>query len=143
MDENPSLLETLDAPENGALRRAQHIGVRVADVGFDWPDAASALDKVREEVAELAELLEERAPPRERLRDELGDLLFATAMVARKLELDAEDALRCANAKFVRRWRHIERALAARGSSPDVATLEEMERLWTDAKRGELDRGTE
>lgn len=123
-----------------ALTRAQKLTARAGRVGFDWPDAAAVLDKLDEEVAELrAEL-----PPGQggaadpaRLADEVGDLLFVLANLARKLELDPERCLREANLKFARRFGYIEAALAAEGRMPGDATLAEMEALWVAAKRDE------
>ena len=74
---------------------------------------------------------------KDRLEDEVGDLLFAVANLARHLKIDPETALRTANAKFVRRFAHIEKGLAARGVKPGDATLDEMEALWQDAKKTE------
>ncbi|MBP0443877.1 nucleoside triphosphate pyrophosphohydrolase [Roseomonas sp. SSH11] len=118
-----------------ALTRAAKLTRRAARVGFDWPDAASVLDKLEEEAAELrAEL--PRAEP-SRIADELGDLLFVLANLARKLDLDPEACLRGANAKFERRFGVIEARLAAEGRSPADASLEEMEAHWQEAKRAE------
>ena len=118
-----------------ALTRAQKLTARAARVGFDWPDAAAVLEKLDEEVAELRAELPEANPAR--LADEVGDLLFVLANLARKLDLDPERCLRQANAKFARRFGHIETALAAEGRTPGEATLEEMEALWVAAKREE------
>ena len=90
-----------------ALVRAQKLSARAARVGFDWPDAAAVLDKLEEEAAELRAELPGAA--RDRLEDELGDLLFVCANLARKLGLDAEASLRRASAKFTRRFTAIER----------------------------------
>jgi ATP diphosphatase len=118
-----------------ALTRAEKLTARAARVGFDWPDAAAVLDKFAEEIAELrAEL--PNADPR-RLADEMGDLLFVLANLARKLELDPEACLRAANAKFVRRFGAVEAALAAEGRLPAEATLAEMEAAWQAAKARE------
>jgi ATP diphosphatase len=118
-----------------ALTRAQKLTARAARVGFDWPDAAAVLDKLDEEVGELrAELTE---GDRDRLEDEVGDMLFVLANLARKLDLDPETCLRRANAKFARRFRAIETALAAEGRTPADATLAEMEEAWTAAKTAE------
>jgi len=118
-----------------ALTRAQKLTARAGRVGFDWPDAAAVLDKLDEEVAELrAELA---GGDRVRLADELGDMLFVLANLARKLDLDPERCLREANGKFARRFGFIEAALAAEGRTPAEATLAEMEGLWGAAKRGE------
>lgn len=120
------------------LTRAVKLTARAARVGFDWPDAARVLEKLREETAELeAEILAGTGPAR--LRDELGDILFVCANLARKLDLEPEDALRSTNAKFARRFRFIETELARRGKTPDGSTLEEMDALWDAAKAAERD----
>ena len=118
-----------------ALTRAQKLTARAGRVGFDWPDAAAVLDKLDEEVAELRAELPGADPVR--LADEMGDLLFVLANLARKLDLDPERCLRDANLKFARRFGFIEAALAAEGRGPGEATLAEMEALWVAAKLGE------
>ena len=118
------------------LTRAKKLQSRAARVGFDWPSAAPVIGKIEEEIGELrAELAQNSAP--ERLADELGDLLFAYANLARHLGLDPEAALRGANAKFERRFRRIEALLAADGRAPEDADLAEMETLWVRAKTEE------
>jgi len=116
-----------------ALARSEKLGKRAARVGFDWPDLAGVLAKVREEIAELESAAQANDPAH--LREELGDLLFSLAQVARRLDLDAEDALRAANAKFERRFRHVEAALQARGLQPSDVGLGELEALWAAAKK--------
>jgi ATP diphosphatase len=102
-------------------------------VGFDWAAPSDVLDKLAEEAAELrAEL---PGADRSRLADEVGDLLFVLANLARKLDLDPEACLRGANAKFTRRFAAIEAALAADGRTPAEATLAEMEAHWQAAKK--------
>jgi ATP diphosphatase len=118
-----------------ALTRAEKLTARAARVGFDWPDAAAVLDKLDEEVAELRAELPDADPAR--LADEVGDLLFVVANLARKLRLDPEACLRAANAKFARRFGAVEAALAAQGRTPAEATLEEMETAWQAAKAAE------
>jgi len=118
-----------------ALVRAQKLTARAARVGFDWPDAAAVLDKLDEEVGELRAELAGADPAR--LRDEVGDMLFVLANLARKLDLDPERCLREANMKFARRFGFIEAALAGQGRTPGEASLEEMETLWQAAKQGE------
>jgi ATP diphosphatase len=118
-----------------ALTRAQKLTARAARVGFDWPDAAAVLDKLEEEAAELRAELAGADPAR--LADEVGDLLFVLANLARKLELDPERCLREANMKFARRFGFIEAALAEEGRGPGEASLEEMEALWVAAKAAE------
>lgn len=118
-----------------ALTRAAKLTRRAARVGFDWPDAAAVLNKLDEEVREVRAELPEADPAR--LADEVGDLLFVVANLARKLDLDPEVCLRGANAKFERRFNAVEAALATEGRMPSDATLEEMEALWTTAKAEE------
>ncbi len=119
-----------------ALRRAQKLTSRAARVKFDWPDAGAVLDKLAEETAELrAELPGADAA---RLQDELGDMLFVLANLARKLGLDAEACLAGANAKFIRRFSYIEASLAAAGKTPRDSSLEEMDHLWNAAKKSGL-----
>ena len=135
-EERPSGI--LDGVTRGlpALSRAAKLQSRAARVGFDWPEAAQVLDKIGEEIAELRAELDSGAPP-ERLADELGDLLFACVNLARHTQVDAETALRGANAKFERRFRRIEALLAERGRVPAGTTLEEMDALWDRAKAEE------
>ncbi|MBS7811528.1 nucleoside triphosphate pyrophosphohydrolase [Roseococcus pinisoli] len=116
-----------------SLTRASKIAKRAARVGFDWPDAASVLGKLDEETAELRAELEEANPAR--LADEVGDLLFVLANLARKLDLDPEVCLEGANRKFERRFGAVEASLATQGRAPADATLEEMEEAWREAKR--------
>ena len=117
-----------------ALMRAEKLQRRAATVGFDWPEAAQVLDKIEEEVAELREEISKSPAPLEKIGDELGDLLFALVNLSRWLKVDPEDALRGANAKFVKRFRFIEKELAARGKTPAETALDEMEALWVKAK---------
>jgi ATP diphosphatase len=122
-----------------ALTRAEKLTRRAARIGFDWPDAPSVLDKLAEETAELrAELL--LADPA-RLADELGDMLFVMANLARKLGLDPETCLRGANDKFARRFCGVEAMLAREGRTPADATLEEMEACWKAVKAEEKKAG--
>ncbi len=115
-----------------ALLRALKLQQRAAKVGFDWSDVRAVLAKLSEEIAEVeAELA---GGSREALTSEVGDVLFAVVNLARHLDIDAEAALRGANAKFERRFAHIENRLAESGRKPEGADLEEMEALWTEAK---------
>ena len=100
-----------------ALTRADKLTRRAARVGFDWPDAQTVLDKLDEETRELRAELPTADP--DRLEDELGDMLFVLANLARKLSLDPEAALARANAKFTRRFMAVEMLLAARGHNAD------------------------
>ena len=122
-----------------ALTRAVKLTRRAARVGFDWPDASSVLDKLEEEAAELrAEL---PVADKARQADELGDLLFVMANLARKLDLDPEACLAAANAKFERRFGGVEQHLAADGRAPQDATLEDMESAWVAVKAAERKAG--
>ncbi|KAB2886247.1 MAG: nucleoside triphosphate pyrophosphohydrolase [Pseudorhodoplanes sp.] len=117
------------------LLRALRLQARAGDVGFDWNDPMMVLAKIREEADEMADAIaRQNAADAE---DEIGDLLFAVVNLARHLAVDPDAALRRANAKFERRFRHIERTLAERGRALGEASLEEMEALWTEAKRAE------
>jgi len=118
-----------------ALTRAHKLTARAARVGFDWPDAGAVLDKFTEEVAELRAELPAADPAR--LADEVGDLLFVLANLARKLGLDAETCLRHANRKFARRFAAVEARLAARGTTPADSVLDEMEAEWQAVKADE------
>lgn len=118
-----------------ALTRAVKLTARAARVGFDWPQVEQVFDKLDEEVRELRAEVE--GADHERLREELGDLLFVIANLARKLNVEPEDALRAANAKFQRRFAHIETQLGHDGRTPDQSDLAEMDALWNAAKRAE------
>ncbi len=118
-----------------ALSRALKLQEKAGKVGFDWNDARAVLAKIREEIAEVeAEIAEGSA---EALKGEVGDLLFAAVNLARHLKVDPEAALRGANLKFERRFAHIEDRLAEGGRTPESASLDEMERLWAEAKARE------
>ncbi len=119
-----------------ALTRAEKLTRRAARVGFDWPHVDQVFDKMAEEIAELRHEIAESAP-RERLEDELGDLLFCMANLARHLKLDPEHALRAANAKFERRFRAVEASFAAEGQDIADATLDAMEERWQRVKKAE------
>jgi MazG family protein len=125
-----------------ALTRAVKLQKRAAKIGFDWGSVSPVLDKAKEELDELkaaVEATDETADgsATKRASEELGDLLFAIANIARHLGVDPEGALRDANAKFVRRFGHVEDALAKDGRKAEDATLEEMDRLWDEAKATE------
>ncbi len=131
---NASLLD--DVPTGlPAMTRAVKLTARAARVGFDWPDHVMVLAKLREETAELE--AEIASGDRARMRDELGDMLFVLANLARKLDIEPEDALRSTNAKFARRFQFIEQALAAQGKTADQSDLAEMDALWDAAKAAE------
>jgi len=117
-----------------ALVEASQIASRAAGVGFDWPNAEGVLDKLEEELGELAAARANSAP-HEDVENELGDLLFVIVNLARFLKVDPEQALRKTNRKFRDRFGYIERGLKSAGKTPSEATLEEMETLWQAAKR--------
>ena len=116
-----------------ALLRAAKISRRAARIGFDWPDARAVIPKIAEEIAEVEAELDGGAAPAA-LDEEIGDLLFAVANLARKLEVEPETALRRATAKFERRFRQVEALAAARGIGRD---LDALEALWREVKRNE------
>ena len=128
---------TLDGVALGlpALTRAVKLQNRAARVGFDWPATDEVLAKLHEETAELVAARDSGDPVH--VAEEMGDLLFVMANLARHLGIDPEEALRSANAKFTRRFRSIEAALAAEGRRPEQSDLAEMDVLWDAAKRAE------
>jgi nucleoside triphosphate diphosphatase len=131
---NSSVLDGLPAALPG-LMTAVKLQAKAARVGFDWNDPHAVLAKIREELDEVeAELA---AKSQTKLAEEVGDVLFAVANLARHLHLDAEGAIRNANAKFRRRFSYIETRLAEAGKTVDDADLDEMEALWQEAKRDE------
>ncbi|GIU65965.1 nucleoside triphosphate pyrophosphohydrolase [Candidatus Phycosocius spiralis] len=115
-----------------ALTRAFKLSKRAARVGFDWPNVEEVFVKLAEETAEAREALTEGVSTH--VEEEIGDMLFVLANLARKANIDPELALRGANSKFERRFRWIEAALKRQGSSPNQSSLEEMEQLWLEAK---------
>ncbi len=118
-----------------ALTRAVKLSKRAAQVGFVWPTVQDVTRKLHEEVGELE--AEIAAGDLDKARQELGDVLFVVANIARTLDIDPEDALRYTNAKFARRFRGIEERLAERGKRPEQSDLAEMDALWDEAKRAE------
>jgi uncharacterized protein YabN with tetrapyrrole methylase and pyrophosphatase domain len=112
---------------------AYRLQQRAAGVGFDWPDATGPMLKVKEEIAELER--ETGRGQRERLEDEVGDLLFAVVNLARKLAIDPRAALERANEKFARRFDAVERLAEERGVDVGRASLEQLDRLWDEVKR--------
>ena len=125
-----------------ALMEAKQIASRAAGAGFDWNNVDEVLEKLREELAELdgarRALSQQRPGSQAALQDEIGDLLFVIVNIARFLKVDPEQALRGTNSKFRRRFGHVEQGLEAQGKSPKEATIEEMERLWQEAKGQEV-----
>jgi len=122
-----------------ALTRAQKLTARAAKVGFDWPDPSQVIDKIHEELEEVKEA--SSSGERDKIEDEIGDLLFSVTNLARHFNIDPERALRLTNAKFERRFKAIERSLEQRGISLNQASLEEMEKLWVEAKHAEREPG--
>lgn len=141
-----------------ALTRASKLGKRAAQVGFEWSDVHGAIDKLDEEIAEFKTEVRAHASAQaeaggrtsdddaslrtqhrqhERLAAEIGDVLFCVVNVCRYLKIDPEQALKRTNASFERRFRYVERGLAARGKTPRQATLAEMDQLWDEGKRQE------
>jgi len=118
-----------------ALTRAVKLTRRAARVGFTWSELTGVLEKLQEEIAELE--AEVACGDLDKARDEMGDVLFVCANVARMLDIDPEDALRETNAKFIRRFHYVEEGLRRRGRSPERSDLAEMDALWEAAKRAE------
>ena len=132
--EQLSLLD--DVPQAlPALSRAVKLQKRMAQVGFDWPDALPVVDKVREELDEVLEAMSENDP--QAISEEVGDLLFVVTNLARHLKVDPESALRAANAKVERRFRFIEQALREAQRPIENCTLDELDALWGEAKKQE------
>lgn len=121
-----------------ALQRAEKIQRRVAKVGFDWTEQGPILDKVEEEFAEFRQALE--AGDSANAQEELGDILFALVNLGRHHGIGAEEALRSTIGKFERRFRYIEQAFERQGSDIAQGTLEQMDALWEECKRGERAR---
>lgn len=116
-----------------ALMRADKLAKRAARIGFDFSGPDQAAEKLHEELREVQEEMANEAP-KERLHEELGDLLFAVASLARKLSIDPETALQDANAKFIRRFQHIEQGLAAQNLKLDEADFDQLQTLWDEAR---------
>ncbi len=120
-----------------ATLRALKIQSRAARTGFDWPDLAPVFAKLQEEMSELQEAINTNPQNIENIESELGDLLFVCINLSRKLDLNPECALNQTNHKFIRRFQYIETALAADGKTPEDVDLDEMDRLWNQAKSKE------
>jgi ATP diphosphatase len=118
-----------------ALMRAQKLQKRAARVGFDWPTVDGVVEKIHEELGEVAEAI--ASADAKHTAEEIGDLLFSVVNLARFMDVDAEDALRAANAKFTRRFAAVEDGVAASGKPFRDTTLQEMEALWVAAKEKE------
>ncbi|NIM00069.1 MAG: nucleoside triphosphate pyrophosphohydrolase [Acidobacteria bacterium] len=118
-----------------SLLRALRLGEKASRVGFDWNEPADVLEKIREELEELRASV--RAGDRNGTREEIGDLLFATAMLARKLDHDPESALEAANRKFTRRFKTLERRARESGQTVETLDPERLEELWNEVKAAE------
>ncbi len=132
--DDPSLLADIPLALP-ALMRAEKLTKRAARVGFDWPSLNEVFEKLTEEIGETQEAIAEG--DQAHIEEEIGDVLFVLANLARKAKIDPEVALRSANAKFERRFRWIEEALQRDGKTPETSSLEEMDGLWNLAKRHE------
>jgi len=135
---NPSLLDGV-SKSLPAVMEAFQMTTKVSRVGFDWSDASGAAAKLDEEVAELREAAARQPADPAAIQEEIGDLLFTVVNVARLLGVDPESALKSANRKFRRRFRHIEDRLREDGRAPADSNLEEMDTLWNEAKAAERD----
>jgi uncharacterized protein YabN with tetrapyrrole methylase and pyrophosphatase domain len=113
---------------------AFQLTTKASRVGFDWPSADGALAKLDEEALELRQAVRAPAADSRHVAEEVGDLLFVAVNVARLTGVDPESALKAANRKFRRRFRRVEEGLRGAGKSPAESTLEEMDRLWNEAK---------
>ncbi len=121
-----------------ALMRAQKLQSRAARVGFDWPDTRGVIAKIREELAEVEEAIEQGDQPH--IAEELGDLLFSVTNLARFVDADAESVLRDGNTKFTRRFEAMEAMLAAQEKDIRKLSLEALEALWNTAKESERNK---
>lgn len=118
-----------------ALQRAQRVQSRASRVGFDWNHVSAVMDKVEEELGEMREAM--AAADAERTREEIGDLLFSIVNLCRFQDVDAEEALRATVAKFVRRFRQVERRVDAQGRAMTDCSMDELDALWDAVKKEE------
>ena len=118
-----------------ALSRAQKLQHRAATVGFDWDSTQAVLDKIKEELEEATIEINSKTQNLEKIKDEIGDILFACVNLARHFRIDSESAVRKTNRKFEKRFSYIERSLKAQGTDLQDATLEIMDKLWEEAKK--------
>ena len=116
-----------------ALKRSQKIQKRASKAGFDWPDVTGVFDKIKEEIGELEEAINENH--QESIKEEIGDLLMIMTNLAQKLNVDSEDALISANKKFTNRFAFIETALENKGTGFSEASFEQLDSLWEDSKK--------
>lgn len=132
--ENKSVLEGV--PQSlPALLRASRLTEKASRVGFDWRRTADVFGKLEEEIGELREAID--SGDQVKMHDEIGDLLFTVANIARKLGVNAEEALQSTNRKFTRRFQSMESRVRERGQNLDQLTLEQMDELWDEAKAAE------
>lgn len=137
--ENKSVLAGVPGPLPGLLK-ASRLTEKAARVGFDWRRTEDVFEKLDEEIAELREAIDAQSAEREKspaIEEELGDLLFTIANIARKLQINPEEALQASNRKFRRRFESMESAVRASGRDLDQLTLEEMDARWNEAKAAE------
>jgi tetrapyrrole methylase family protein/MazG family protein len=118
-----------------ALYRAEKVQRRASRLGFDWDTVGGAWRKVTEEINVVKEIIARKKIDRDGLKEELGDLLFAVVNVARKLEIDGEDALRFSTEKFIRRFHYLEERTEKMGKKIEKMKLSELEKLWQASKR--------
>lgn len=123
-----------------ALARAEKLTKKAAKVGFDWPDFAAVMSKVEEEIAEVAEALAQNDT--KATHEEIGDLLFAVANLARHAGVDAEAALRDANAKFTRRFHYVEDRCRQDGVAPAEAGLDRLDGYWNEVRTSDKNKGS-
>ncbi len=135
-DQGPASMLDSVSKAHPALMEAFQMTTKVSRVGFDWPHAEAAMGKLEEELGELRAAARAGAGTKA-IEEELGDLIFSAVNVARLLGVDPESALKAANRKFRRRFRHVEARLEERGRKPADSTLDEMDALWEESKRRE------
>ncbi|MBW2194542.1 MAG: nucleoside triphosphate pyrophosphohydrolase, partial [Deltaproteobacteria bacterium] len=121
-----------------ALMRAYRLGERASKFGFDWPDAEGVLKKVEEEFCELKDVLDKGG--QDRLAEEFGDLLFSIVNLSRFIKVHPETALSKAISKFITRFKFVEKTLSKQGRSLESASLEEMDKLWEECKKMEVEK---
>jgi tetrapyrrole methylase family protein / MazG family protein len=139
-DEQSSMLDSVST-KLPAVMEAFQMTTKVSRVDFDWPDVASVLEKLDEEVDELKSAVRSPKPDHRDIAGEVGDLLFVAVNVARLLGVDPESALKASNRKFRRRFRYIEDRLRDQGRKPSDSDHKEMDALWDEAKKKEKDEG--
>lgn len=142
-DTNASLLTGVSA-KAPALMEAHQLSTKAARVGFDWKNVEEIFDKLHEEVEELRSAIKDHSALRDeanhaRVREELGDLLFAATNIARHVQVEPEAALKLTNRKFRKRFEYIENALHRRGQAFDETSIDELEALWQEAKKPPTD----